>query len=92
VPDFEIMAGRRGQSLILRIQSDRFHLTAGPAIIGSDDLQRERLSEDHRVIDLYESDFLNLRGSSLVRYIADVLSGKQILNPVATGSFNRSRA
>lgn len=92
VPDFEIMGGRRGESLIIRVQSDRFHLTAGPDIVASDDLQLQRLSDDHRVIDVYEGDYLNLRGSDLVRYIADVLSGKQILNPVAAGSFNRSRA
>jgi len=90
VADFEILGGRRGQSMILRIQSDRFHLTAGPGVVSSDDLQRERLSGDHRVIDLYEGDYLSLRGADLVRYVADVLSGRQILNPVASGGYYRT--
>jgi hypothetical protein len=92
VPDFDIPAGRDGQSTILRIQSDRFHLTAGPAIVGSDDLQRMRLSEDHRVIDLYENDFLHLRGSDLVAWLADTLTGRQSVNPLTAGSFYRRRS
>jgi hypothetical protein len=91
VADFEILSGRQGQSLILRIQSDRFHLTAGPRIVSGDDLQRERLSGDHRIVDLYETDFLHLRGSNLVRYIADVLAGRQIVNPISAGSYYRPR-
>lgn len=91
VADFEILSGRQGQSLILRIQSDRFHLTAGPGVVSNDDMQRERLSGDHRVIDLYEADYLDLRGSNLVKYIADVLAGRQIINPVASGSYYRPR-
>lgn len=91
VADFEILSGRHGESLIIRIQSDRFHLTAGPRIVGVDDLQRERLSGDHRVIDAYESDFLHLKGSNLVRYLADLIAGRQIINPVASGSYFRPR-
>ena len=90
VADFEILSGRQGQSMILRVQSDRFHLTAGPAIVSSDDLQRQRLEGDHRIVDIYEADYLHLRGANLVRYVADVLAGRQIINPVATGSYFRA--
>lgn len=91
VADFEIPAGRYGQSMILRLQTSRFHLTAGPRIVGADDLQRERLGGDHRIVDLYEQDFLHLRGADLVRYIANVLSGEQRTNPVPAGTYRRSR-
>lgn len=90
VADFEVFAGRRGQSMLLRIQSSRFHLTAGPQVVSYDDSQRERLSEDNRVQDLYEADFVHLRGSDLVKYLADVLAGNQIINPVTAGTYRRS--
>lgn len=90
VADFEIPAGRRGPTLLLRIQSYRFHLTAGPQVVAYDDLQRERLMDQADVTDIYEQDYMHLQGQELVAYIVDVMSGKQIPDPIKTGSVRRT--
>lgn len=75
----------------VRVQSYRFHLTAGPQILSADELQKQRLMRDHNVIDVYEDDFLNLRGSELVIWMKSVLGMIQSPNPVTAGQVRPMR-
>lgn len=90
VADFEIPAGRKGPSLLIRIQSYRFHLTAGAEVMSYDDVQKEHLLRQTGVVDIYEQDYMHLKGQYLVAYVADILSGKQLPDPLRTGQVRRS--
>jgi hypothetical protein len=90
VADFEVPGGRHGPTLFLRIQSYRYHLDKGPAIMGYDEIQRERLSEYGSVIDLFEQDFLGLGAQELVIYVKQAIGAIQRTNPLTAGTTRRS--
>lgn len=90
VADFEVPGGRRGPTLFLRVQSYRYHLTFGPAVVGYDEIQRERLSEYGSVVDLYEQDFLGLGAQELVIYVKQAIGAIQRTNPLTSGTTRRS--
>jgi hypothetical protein len=89
VADFEIPGGRRGPSLLIRIQSYRFHLSAGPDIMSYDDIQRENLLGEANVIDAYEQDFIRLTGQELVIYVKRLLGMIQNPDPIRAGQVKR---
>ncbi len=89
VADFEIVAGRRGQSTLIRIQSYRFHLSAGPDVMSYDDIQRENLLGEANVIDAYEQDFIHLQGQELVIYVKRLLGMIQNPDPIRAGQVRR---
>jgi hypothetical protein len=91
VADFLVRGGDRGPGLIIRVQSFRFHLSASPQIVSSDDLQRMRLSRDNTVIDVYEDEFLPLRGADLVVWMKAKLGLIQAVNPVTAGTVKPTR-
>jgi hypothetical protein len=90
VADFEVPAGRHGPTLFLRVQSYRYHLSFGPAVVGYDEIQRERLSEYGTVVDLYEQDFLGLSAQELVIYVKQAIGAIQRTNPITAGTTRRS--
>lgn len=91
VADFLVRSAPGGSDLLIRVQSYRFHLTAGPAVTTEDDLQRARLSRDNTVIDIYEEQFLNLTGSELVVFVKSVLGLVQASNPITAGQVRPTR-
>ena len=90
VADFEIRAGRRGPSLFIRVQSYRFHLTAGPEVVSYDDVQKEHLSEYGSVVDVFEQDYLGLDAQSLIVYVKRQLGMIQTPDPIRAGTVRRT--
>lgn len=89
VGDFAVRSGSGGPDTILRVQSYKFHLAAGPDIASFDDLQRQMLSGDATVIDLYEQDFLHLEAPDLIIYVKSALGMIQAQDPRTAGTVRR---
>lgn len=81
-----------GEIVGIRLQTDRFHLTAGPVKNAYDDAQRQSLSRFMRIIDLYEGDVIrDTSGEGAVRLTVEALGGRERINPQRAGTFYRSR-
>lgn len=77
--------------VIVRVQSYRYHLSASPQVINSDELQAMRLNRDNTVIDVYEDEFLHLTGSDLVIWMKAKLGLIQAPNPIESGTVRPTR-
>lgn len=91
VADFEIPAGIGGSPLYIRVQTYRFHLVTDPGNIASDEIQKAMLMNDARVVDVYEQDFLHLKGSALVIYVKEALGMIQRASPITATTVRQER-
>ena len=91
VADFEIPDGIGGSPLYIRVQTYRFHLVTDPGNRASDEIQRQMLSNDARVIDVYEQDFLHLTGPQLVIFVKEALGLIQRASPITATTVRQQR-
>lgn len=89
VADFIVYPPPTGQILLIRVQTQFFHLQGGPQTVSSDELQRLALGRENNVIDVYDRDFLHLDGKALVVYVKRVLGLIQSVNPLTAGLSTR---
>jgi hypothetical protein len=76
----------------IRLQTDRFHLTAGPEKQAYDEAQLRNLSRQMVILDIFEQDFIGDKsGESVVRVIADTLGGRGRVNPLRSGTYRKTR-
>jgi hypothetical protein len=91
VVDFAIPGGDGRDDIFFRIQSYRFHLATTPENIGTDTIQKALLTNDARVIDLYEQDYLHLKGSQLVIFVKQALGMIQRASPITATTARQER-
>jgi hypothetical protein len=81
-----------GEVVGIRLQTDRFHLTAGPEKQAYDEAQLRNLSRQMVILDIFEQDFIGDKsGESVVRVIADTLGGRGRVNPLRSGTYRKTR-
>lgn len=81
-----------GETVGIRLQTDRFHLAAGPEKQAYDEAQARNLSRQMTVKDLYEQDYIGDKsGESVVRIIADTIGGRGRVNPLRSGTYRSVR-
>jgi hypothetical protein len=83
-----------GQKIGLRLQTERFHVFAGPGKQSYDAVQERNLSRYMTIKDLYEQDLgLDDRtGRTAVARVVDLLGGRRRIDPVTTQRARRVRA
>jgi hypothetical protein len=91
VVDFVIPASGGRPELGIRIQSYRFHLATTPDNLGTDAIQRQLLSNDMSIIDVYEQDYLHLKGSALVVFMKQTLGLIQRASPITATTARQER-
>jgi hypothetical protein len=81
-----------GQMIGVRIQTDRYHLSAGVEKQGYDQVQRRNLSRLLDVRDVFERDFMkDPSGEAACRLLIDTLGGRDRLDPISTGTYLPTR-
>jgi hypothetical protein len=85
-PDFIIFQPFR--PLVVRVQSDRYHLLVNSARIALDDLQKVIMIKlGYGVIDIYPQHYMkDKRGGAVLSVCRDALNGRQRPNPYAIGT------
>jgi hypothetical protein len=91
VVDFTIPGSGGKPDLYIRIQSYRFHLATTPDNIGTDAIQKALLTNDAQVIDLYEQDYLDLKGSQLVVFVKQALGRIERASPITATTARQER-
>jgi hypothetical protein len=91
VVDFVIPGSGGRPDIGMRIQSYRFHLVTTPDNIATDAIQKAMLMNDFTIIDLFEQDFLHLRGSQLIIYIKQALGMIQRASPITATTARQER-
>lgn len=81
-----------GEELGVRIQTDRYHESAGPAQKAIDRNIRQNLSRWMTIRDVYEQDFIgDPSGEAACRLVVQTLGGRDRINPSASGTYRRVR-
>lgn len=82
-----------GEMLGIRLQSERFHIVAGPEKQAYDEAQARNLSRFMTVRDVYEQDIIGDRtGQAAVKVMIDAIGGRGRMNPIRGGTYRRVRA
>ncbi len=76
----------------IRLQTERYHIFAGPRKHATDLLQRERLGARINVVDIFSQDFIeDPSGASIIKLIKAALGRIEAQNPVTAGTARRTR-
>lgn len=79
-----------GEVVGVRLQTYRFHLTAGAEKIAFDEAQRFSLASDMTVRDIYEEDVIeDETGQAAIKVLLDALGGRERINPLRLGTVER---
>lgn len=82
-----------GETIGIRLQTERFHIAAGPEKQAYDEAQFTNLSRFLTVRDLYEQDILgDPSGEAAVRAVIDLIGGRGRMSPIRSGTYRRVRA
>lgn len=81
-----------GETMGVRIQTDRFHEQAGPVQQAWDRDQRMALSQWMTIRDVYEQDFIgDGSGEAACRLLIQTLGGRERIKPGSAGTYRRVR-
>jgi len=82
-----------GETVGIRIQTDRFHESAGPLQQAYDRNQKMQLSKWLTVRDVFEQDFIQDRtGEAACRLLVETLGGRKRIQPSRSGTYRRVQA
>lgn len=82
-----------GETIGVRLQTERFHIAVGPEKQAYDEAQFNNLSRYLTVRDVYEQDFLGDRsGAAAVRVAVETIGGRGRMSPIRSGTYRRVRA
>lgn len=92
VSDF-VSIGPTGRSIVIRIQTERFHLAAGAMTQMRDLFIRDHLRGVEKVVDVYSQDYLgDISGDAACRVAALALKGIEFPSPIRYRSMLRVRS
>lgn len=82
-----------GEVIGVRLQTYRYHETAGPTVTAYDRAQLASLARWMTIKDVFEQDIMqDSTGESACRRLVEVLGGKKRIGPAASGTTRRVRA
>lgn len=82
----------RGRALAFRIVTEQYHLFVDPRKRAKDIIQRDRLSEQYQVKDVYEQYIIHDKtGQAAIKHFKFLLAGGEAPNPYAGGFAERIR-
>jgi hypothetical protein len=92
VSDFVFLPATGTRVIVMRVQTDRFHINAGSNTQMRDLFIRDHLRGVEKVIDIYSSDFMHdLSGDAACRMVALAAKGIEMPSPIRYRTALRTR-
>lgn len=92
VSDF-VFIGPTGRNIVMRLQTDRWHINAGSIVQMRDLFIRDHLRGVEKVIDIYSSDFMHdPSGDAACRMVALAAKGIEMPSPIRYRTAIRTRS
>lgn len=92
VPDFVIHNTPSGRPILLRLQTERYHLFVTGQMHAYDALQKQRLLRDAEVVDIYEYAIVeDPTGAAAIKAIKNAIGLIELPNPLTAGTVRRIR-